>query len=183
MKQTAILFSDRSRISLDDIFMRAARSNLVMDAGDPISVTPTRAAHGGSEDASLYLITIAGFQFRLLVAIELPDTPAVVQYYSKPSSGLGLHEVFPEVCNMCGGAVNRELARQFQHLGMSVPNLVERKCIEFLDVLRPVHTSSFEVLINDTVRLHALIGLCAYAPVDILPQTPKDEAAGVLELL
>lgn len=106
----------------------------------------------------------------------------MVQYYSKPSSGSGLHEVFPEVCNMCGGAVNRELARQFTHLGMSVPNLVERQCIRFLDVLRPVHTSAFEVVINGHVRLRAVLALCAYAPIDIVPQQPEEEAAGVLEM-
>ena len=178
-----MLISDRSRASLDDIFVRAARSNLVMDAGDPISVTPARSRHAEADQSGLYIITIASFQFRLLIAIDLPDTPAVVEYYSKASSNLGPHDVFPEVCNMCGGAVNRELARQFKHLGMSTPNLVERHCIEFLAVLRPVHTSSFDVVINDAVRLHAVIGLCVYTPVDILPQPPEEEAAGILELL
>ena len=177
------MISERSKLSLDAMFHRAAEANLAMDPSHSVVVTPRRGAAAADKPASVYMITIASFHFKLLIFLELSETPFVREYYSKPDAGLGLHDVFPELCNMCAGAMNRELARQYHHLGMSTPNRVEQKCIDHLEALRPVHVSSHRIVIRGSIEIDALLGLCAYAPLDIVLQQPAEESAGVLELL
>lgn len=158
------MISDSAKRGVSDIFAAAARHSLVLDAGDNIRVEPLAGA--GPAGGQLLVFTIAGFAFKLLVIFQVEADPATAQYFSRPDAGLGFAEVFPELGNLCCGAINRSLGQHFPHLGMSTPYALDGRCLPFLDVLKAGHQARHRIVIGDAVVLHATLCLCAYAPVD-----------------
>lgn len=161
------MISDSAKRSVSDIFVGAARSSLVLDAGDRIRVEPLAGAElAATPGGQLLVFTIANFAFKLLVIFQVEADPATAQYFSRPDAGLGFDDVFPELGNLCCGAINRSLGQHFAHLGMSTPYALDSQCLPFLDVLQPGHLARHRIVIEDAVVLHATLCLCAYAPVD-----------------
>lgn len=176
------MISDQAKQGLNRIFTRAASTCLTLDAGDRIEIQllPGKIAEPPGQ---LLILTIANFSFKLLTIFHIEDNPATQTYFHKPEAGLGFAEVFPEVGNLCCGAMNRELGGYFRHLGMSTPYPLDRQCLAFIDVLKPAHLAQHRIAINEAVVLHATLCLCAYAPVDFryVANEPTTET-GALEL-
>ncbi len=176
------MISSQSKANLETIFACVGGPQLAMTPTDEVVVSAAQPRVDQTSDIA-FMITVASFKFKLLILFRIPASLGVEDYYSKPSSELGFRDVFPEICNLCGGAVNRELSRQFEHLGLSTPNEVEPECFEHLGVLRPSTLSRHTVTINQTISFDVLLAMVAYAPVEIVFPAPENHAAGELELL
>lgn len=179
----AATISDSAKQGFDRIFSRAASTCLALADGDTVAVDPLPRGNFVEPPGQLLVLTIAGFSFKLLTIFHVEDNRATQDYFSKPEAGLGFADVFPEVGNLCCGAMNRELGNYFPHLGMSTPYPLDRQCLPFIDVLKPAHLAQHRIVINDAVVLHATLCLCAYAPVDFRYVASEPEtASGALEL-
>lgn len=159
------MISESTKRSLNEIFIRAVSSHLRLDESDQVCVQPTPAGQSPSGEQQLLLLTIAGFSFKLLVMFHL-DARALQAYFSQPDSGRVFDEVFPELGNLCCGAINRDLARYFPHLGMSTPFRLDGRCFDYLASVRPAHVAHHRIAINGDIHLDATLCLCAYAPID-----------------
>ena len=179
------MISDSAKRGLSEIFTQAACSSFPMGAGDPIRV---EALQGGLSHSlpgkQLLVLTIANFSFRVLTIFHVEaDDPAIRAYFSKPEADLAFADVFPEVGNLCCGAMNRELGKYFVHLGMSTPYQLDQQCLSFIDVLKPGHVAQHRIVIGDDIALHATLCLRAYAPIDFRYEVPKEAIdTGCLEL-
>jgi hypothetical protein len=176
------MISSQSKSNLEAIFASVGASKLAMAPTDEVVVSAIQPRVDQYSDVA-YMITVASFKFKLLIIFRVPISQGAENYYRKASCELGFHDVFPEICNLCGGAVNRELARQFEHLGLSTPNEVEAECFEHLAVLRPSTLSRHTVTINQIVSFDVFLAMVAYAPVEIVFPAPENHVAGELELL
>lgn len=196
------MVSDSAKRSLEQIFVRSVSAHLGMADGDQVQVEALTGHRGETiEEKQFYILTIANFFFKVLVIFHTQPDEKTSVYFSRPESGqisgqsvgqtaggLGFSEVFPELCNLCCGAMNRELGRYFHHLGMSTPDCLNRECLVFLDLLRPAYRQSFRIVINEDVRLHATLCVCAYQALDFRWDAPCPSAdhsapeTGVLEL-
>jgi hypothetical protein len=182
------MVSDSAKKGLDLLLTKAVKNHIGMQESDVIQVNliPMQKRTALPE-SKFYILTVANFFFKVLVIFHINDDEKSRAYFSKPDSGLGCDEVFPEVCNLCCGAFNRELGLYFPHLGMSTPYLLEKECLDFVDLLRPVHMSQFKTDINGNFQLHTSLYVCAYRPLDFrfdpdrLIAVPAEET-GVLEL-
>ena len=183
-----MMVSDSAKKGLELLFSKAVKSHLAMQASDPIEIEliPEHKRSVPPEN-QLHILTIANFFFKVLVIFHVDDAGKTSAYFSRPDSGLGFSDVFPEVCNLCCGAFNRDLGFYFPHLGMSTPYVLEHDCLDFIDLLRPAHLSQFRVQINDDITLHATLCICAYRPLDFRVDSARlvvvpVEDTGVLEL-
>ena len=177
--------SDTAKRGLDYLFTKAATTHLVLQPTDHIDIEPLRQNLPITPDEpELYIITIANFFFKVLIIFHVNPDAKTSAYFSRPDSELGFADVFPEVGNMCCGAMNRELGKTFPHLGMSTPYQLERDCMDFLDLLRPAHIAQYKIVINHDITLHATVCVCAYQTLDFRVDTRPvlAEETGVLEL-
>ena len=179
----AATISDSAKQGIDRIFSRAVAC-LARGDGDMVAIDLLPRANFVEPPGQLLVLTIAGFSFKLLTIFHVEDNSRATQdYFSKPEAGLGFADVFPELGNLCCGAMNRELGNYFPHLGMSTPYPLDRQCLSFVGVLKPDHLAQYRVVINDAVVLHATLCLCAYVPVDFHYVASEPEtASGALEL-
>lgn len=183
----AAMISDHAKQGINQIFTRACAS-LTRDAGDsvavnPLTVNPNSGGNFVEPPGQLLVLTIANFSFKLLIIFHLEASRENQQYFSRPEAGLGCADVFPEIANLCCGAMNRELGGYFTHLGMSTPYSLDRQCLPFIEVLKPAYLAQHRIVINGEVILHATLCLCAYAPVDFrYVASAPETASGTIEL-
>jgi hypothetical protein len=176
--------SEQTKQSIAQAFDRAARSGLVREPGDLFEIA---AADGrkstGQPGEKLLVITISSFVFRLLTVFRIAETPAARTYFVRGAADRPITEAFAELANLCCGALSREMSGHFPHLAMSIPYILSSRCTAFLGELHPQYLSSYEITINQSVKLQATLCMCCYAPVDIPASSLAVEASsGELQL-
>jgi hypothetical protein len=181
------VITDQAKSAIDRIFNDAVRVHLPLDASDRLVMTQggKQGADAG-EGQELMVITSSSFAFRMLTMFRVAGSGECVSYYTRGRTDVPLAEAFSEVANLCCGAMNRELAQHFPHLGMSTPYVLHSQCLDFLADLRPQHLARVDVAINDAVRVQATLCVCGSAPIDFVANAPMSADAtssGELELL
>lgn len=180
------MITQRSKHNMEFAFHKAIRGNLVRNTGDVCEIAPTSFGMVREPPAAkLLLITLSSFVFRLLIIFRIVENPLTVAYYVRGGTGQTLDDVFAELANMCGGALNRDLAANFPHLAMSSPCNVSGKCIAFLSEMKPQYVSAYRITINDSVQLQATLCLCCSAPIEVDARAAETDVApdmGELEL-
>jgi hypothetical protein len=180
------VISAQSKQNIELAFLNAIRANLVREAGDVCDIAPAAIGKVGEHAAEkLLIVTLSSFVFRLLMIFRIAEAHAAAAYYIRVGSAQTLEEGFAEVANMCGGALNRELSANFPHLAMSTPSTVSAPCIAFLSELKPQYVASYQITINDAVKLQATLCLCCSAPIEIAAGAAVSEdehTVGELEL-
>ena len=178
------MISEQAKQGLDYIFAKAARATLAVEDSDTIEIEPLRVAQTiEAPESQILVLTIASYVFRLLILFHINKDQATEHYFTKTNPGQALDEVIGEIGNMCCGAINRDLGNHFPHTGMSTPYLLKSQCLPHLKELKPNYVSLHRIGINDSVRMHATLCLCAYAPIDFkADMSHAEEVTGELEL-
>lgn len=178
------MISHQAKRSLDEVFCKSAQLRLTAEESDACVVTPIDEATAAAIPEKLILVlTIASPVFRLLTLFHFDECAAMREYYLGEKVDRPFREVFGEIGNLCCGAMNHELGRVFPHLGMSTPYVLDGRSLAFLNTLNPAHRSHFSIAINDAVRMHATLCMCAYAPVDFsVDMESTEDTTGELEL-
>jgi hypothetical protein len=176
--------SEQTKQSIAQAFDRAARAGLVREPGDLFEI----AVADGRKSAELpgeklLVITISSFVFRLLTIFRIAEIPAVRTYYVRGAADQTVAEAFAEFANLCCGALSRELSGHVPHLAMSIPYTLNGRCMALLGELKPQYLTSYEITINESVKLQATLCMCCYAPVDIaVGSLAVEENSGELQL-
>ncbi len=141
-------------------------------------------------EKKVVLLTVSSYLFRVMTLLYFTLDRNTKQHFAN------LNKVEPEtmsesdhldVIGECGnifcGALNRELARHFPHLGMSTPNVLDRDCVDYLDQLDAGYIKHFKVRINDALTMHASLCVCDFADIDFtVDMTQTEESNGELEM-
>ncbi len=178
------MISEPARQSVDLLFTRAARANLIVSPADAIEVTALPASRKFEPpESQIVVLTIASYLFRLLTIFHVDASKVNEGYFVRDESERSFFETFGEIGNLCCGAMNRELGKFFPHMGMSTPYVLDRKCLPFIASLAPGYLSHYRIEINNTVSLHATLCLCAYGDIDFrVDPAVAEEETGALEL-
>ena len=178
------MISDQARKGIDHIFIRAAKGRLALDPADCCEVVPLNGVKAGAmPEQNIVILTISSLLFRLLLVFHIDENRATRDYFVKDATDRTFADAFSEICNLCCGAVNRDLLPYFPDLGMSTPYTLSARCVSYLGDLNPGHVSRFAITINGTVGLHASVCLCAHAPIHfVVDTTSVAEETGELEL-
>lgn len=178
------MISQQAKQGVEYIFLKAAKANLVLDANDTCQIVPVGDAEVKEfPEKTIIVLTISSFLFRMLIIIHINEDVATTDYFKGGASDKPLVDVVSEMGNMCCGAMNRELHRYFNHLGLSTPYVLSKASMAFLKELKPGHIAAYAITINDSVQMHVTLCLCENAPIDFTVDTSSaEEETGALEL-
>jgi len=178
------MISEQARRGVSLIFTKAATNNLTVAPSDQIQIERLDG-HGlvMPSEKHIVVLSIASYVFRLLTIFHVDIDAATEAYFTRSGAAGAFGDCFGEIGNRCCGAMNRELGRYFQHLGMSTPAMLDAQCLPFLAELKPTYLDHHRIRINDTLTLHATLCLRAYAPIDFnVDHQAAPETTGELEL-
>lgn len=178
------MISIRAKDSIDRIFRKAAQTRLPLDSADRCEIAPlAQPLDGPAKDARVVVLTISSILFRLLLIVHVDESESARDYFLKEDVERSVEDALLELCNLCCGAMNQELLRDFPDLGMSTPYVLSARCLSHLQELNPALVLSYSITINGSVDLAATVCVCAYAPIDFVADTSAaEETSGELEL-
>jgi hypothetical protein len=176
--------TEHSRANIERALHRAARSFLLRDPGDTCLIVENREPPRTAAGEKLILVTISSFKFRLMIIFHIGAEPSLLSYFGGHGNQRSIEETFYEIANMCCGALNRDMIRDFKHLAMSVPYTLAGPCMEYIADVRPEYIASSTVTINGDVRVRLTLCMCCSAPVSFSATGAESETtdSGTLEL-
>ncbi|HTH43818.1 MAG TPA: hypothetical protein VL528_01940 [Oxalicibacterium sp.] len=132
-------------------------------------------------ESKMAVLTVSSYLFRLMVMFHFTPDAATLGYFSRLNNAAA--DVAEQECldaiaergNLCCGILNRELSAYFPHIGMSTPNVIDRHCAAYLQMLNCGHIQHFAIDIDDAPRLHVSLCVSEYAEIDF---TVDAEAGG-----
>jgi hypothetical protein len=186
----AVLVSDRARQGLD-YFVAAAVQNSLMAAGERCQLEAADDAL--PQESDIAMLTVSSYMFRVLMFIHFDRAPATRAYIAslagvpaEEMTGERYLDAMMERGNLCCGALNRDLALFYPHIGMSTPCMLRRHSVEHLQAVHPDYKRCFRAELAPGVVMHFSIALCAFHDLDFAfePRAAEEaeETAGELEM-
>lgn len=178
------MISSQTQQSINYIFAKAAEATLTLASGDQchVEVLPGKP-EGELLENHVVVFTISSFLFRVVIIFHIDSAQTTRNYFLQGEDDKSYTEIFSELGNLLVGKMNRELLRYFPHLGMSTPYILNGGCVPFLSKLKPGYHSHHAITINSSIRLHATVYMCGYAPIDFTADTAvAEDSTGELEL-
>ena len=183
------MITERAKASFDRLLVSALESGMPM-GGASVAVTPFESAALIGEK-KIAVLTVSSYLFRLMAILYFKPDAATRAYFNR-SAGEGapaltddeFHDRVAECANVCCGALNRELASHFPHVGMSTPNIIDRDCMKYVDLLGCSLVRHYRVVLGGELALHASLCVADYGHVDFhaLPAIEPTFETGALEL-
>jgi len=184
------VISERAAESFRRIFEKAAITRLVVHDGDRCDVISHGSAPHAHGAQRAVILTISSMVFRLMLVLHVEDNEGSRAYYLRDGSMVSFDDTFLEVANLCAGAINQELLRDFPDLGMSTPYVLGPQCELHLDSMRPDYVCRFTVKVGGDVEgmvapvpIAATLCVCTDAVLDFVTEIEMaEESGGELEL-
>ena len=180
--------SERARTAFDRFVTAATCTAFALPHAD-CAVTVLEQA--GQYQQDVVMLTVSSYRFRVLLFVHF-ERDAATRRYLAALGGQDAQSLNDERCvdammergNLCCGALNRELARFYPHLGMSTPCMLDGSSLEHLAALRPSVTRHYRAEPAAGVCLRLTLAVCAFADIDfsIADDTTVVAAGGELEM-
>ncbi len=174
------MISARAKAGFDQMVTQGIRAGLLSPGASPQAITSMDSLKDLRETHAV-ILSISSYLFRLMVLIYFTPDEATRAHFAR------IHRMAPEEMteqafadaiaecgNMCCGTVNRELGRVFPHVGMSTPNIVDRRCAEHLHLTGYGHLQHFQVSVDDDTRFHVTLCVCDDEDLDF--ETAPEQA-------
>jgi hypothetical protein len=183
------MISASARNSFDNVLKAAAKVALVGDASQVLELVPLPEFKPHASKQSV-MLTISGYLFRLRVFFHYIDDPMTRAHLGRMSrrpleemTDQMFADALKECANMCCGAVSRDLAQAFPHLGMSTPNILSSYCMAYLQMLHASHVQHFAVGIDQSSLFELSLCVSEYADLDFhLELAVEAQGSGELEM-
>ncbi len=189
---TAGIVSERARAGLDHFVAQAVKGALAQP-GTQFVIEPTDDAVARDHECEVVMLTVSSYLFRVLLFIHFDRNAALRSHLAAldghPSDTLDeerFTDAVMERGNLCCGALNRDLAHFFPHIGMSTPCILHRSSVEHVAAVNPAFTRRYRADVSPGVAMHFTLALCAFADLDF-PFEPRaaeevEDTAGELEM-
>ncbi|MBI5259322.1 MAG: hypothetical protein HY855_22665 [Burkholderiales bacterium] len=180
--------SQRAMAGFDHFVAQAAKSSLCLP-GTECSVLP--AADEAPREREVVMLTVSSYVFRALLfvhferdAVTRAHFAALAQTPVESMSDERYIDAVMECGNLCCGALNRDLAAFYPHIGMSTPCILDRNCLAHVDGMHPAFHRRYRAELGSGVALHLTLAVCAFADIDFPfePRAVEEESAGELEM-
>ena len=134
------MITDRAKASFDRLLVSSLRSGMPV-GGASVSVEPV-AVLEKNKDKKIVILTVSSYLFRALAIIYFKPDAATRAYFNRNAeegapelSDEEFYDRVSECGNVCVGALNRDLGPFFPHVGMSTPNIIDKDCMQYVDLL------------------------------------------------
>jgi len=183
------MISTRALSSFDDMMIQGIKSGLV-GRSDAVDQLTTLEALSEIEENKMVILTISSYKFRLIVLIYFKQCEETIAHFARmngrEAKDMTQQEFIDAICesgNMCCGTLNRELGRIYPHLGMSTPNIIDKKCSDYLSLLGVNHTHHFKLELNQNFTFYVSLAICEFDDIDFDPPVlSESESTGELEM-
>lgn len=185
------MISKSARQGFETLLVKSLQKSLAVMDGDQVHVTEVSATQGFPE-THVVVLTSASYVFRVMVLIYFNTDHATQAHFARRSgtdteaqSPQAFMDTVCEAANMCCGGFNRELVPFYPHIGLSTPNVLERRCADHIAVLNAGLLTHFAIDVNGSPLFHASLCICDYDTLDFqyTPSAQEDAVSdGELEL-
>ncbi len=183
------MITNNARDSFDYLLLQGIKNCLANQDSDNCQIN-IKNDLTDSHEPHLADLTISSYLFRLMVFIHFGADNPTIEHFAKlcNTSALNMNQqVFMDaICertNMCCGSLSRDLSHSFPHIGMSTPNIVDRRCASHLHLLNFVHIRHFKVEVNTTAHFHVTLCVNSYDDLDFtVDKSASDASTGELEM-
>jgi len=183
-----MLITTKAKRAIDDMFARGIQASIASVPETTAAVTP-KPEVSTDVASQIVALTVCSYQFRLMVMIYFsPDLPtreyiaALNRVTASDMDDQAFLDAIGEFGNICVGSVNRDMARVFSNVGMSTPNILDRRSALFLQSLGSDHIQHFEIKLGEGQCLHASLCLNAFDDLDFAIDLAEEETSGELEM-
>ena len=182
------MISNRAQKNFDQMLTLGIKVSMGGTASSVCAIEPVTTLQDIKETHAV-MMTVASFLFRLSVLIYFSSDEATRQHFvgvhgddSTTADDQVFFDAIRECCNVCSGALNRELATVFPHVAMSTPNIIERECGLHLETLKGGYLQHFRATTESGSQFYVTLCVRDYAAVDFEWTMPEEtESSGELE--
>ena len=135
------------------------------------------------------VLTVSSFAFRLTFMLHFSDDAATRTHFAgvartavQDFSTQAFMDAICECGNVCCGNLNRDLVPLFPHIGMSTPNILDRRCADYLGKLSPGYMQHFVLLDGEGPQFAVTVCVNAFSALDFKAELAEQESTGELEM-
>ena len=183
------MITDRAKASFDRLLISSLRSGMPV-GGASVSVEPLKEL-GKIKEKKIVILTVSSYLFRAIAIIYFKPDAATRAYFNRnaeegapPLSDDEFYDRISECGNVCCGALNRDLGPFFPHVGMSTPNIIDKDCMQYVDLLGCGLTKHYQIVLNGELTMYASLCVADYGLVDfhVDPAVEVEVDTGELEM-
>jgi hypothetical protein len=182
------MISPNAQKAFQQMLGRAVQASPLVAPGGSCVVLPEPDLSRLSAE-QMVVLTVSSYAFRLTLLIHFsPDAKTYAHFAAANRLALeqmgeqAFIDAISECGNMCCGNLNRDLARIFPHVGMSTPNIIDRRCMVYLDKLGQGLQQHFVLQQADGPGFGISLCVNAFGPLDFAADFAATEETGELEL-
>jgi hypothetical protein len=165
------MITGRAKAGFDRLLVSSLEGGMPVGGANVTVTTTASLAH--VRHKKIVILTVSSYLFRLIAILYFSPDAATRAYFNR-SAGEGApaltDEEFldrvAECGNVCCGALNRELGAFFPHVGMSTPNIVDKDCMRYVDLLGCALVKHYEIALEGGPTMFATLCVADYGLVD-----------------
>ena len=183
------MITERAKASFDRLLVSSLRSGMAV-GGAGVRVGAV-ASLDQIREKKIVVLTVASYLFRAMVILYFKPDAATRAWFDRAAeegapalSDEAFLDRVAECGNVCCGAFNRELGVFFPHVGMSTPDVLDKDCMRYADLLACSLTRHYEIALEGGPTMFATLCVADYGPVDFHVDATAEAAidTGELEL-
>jgi hypothetical protein len=182
------MISSQAQQSISQMVVRAIQASPLVQ-GDALRTVELVPDLGQVSSTQAAVLTVSSYVFRLTFLLHFADDAPTRQHFAAVArtsaedfSQQAFMDAIRECGNICCGNLNRDLVRVFPHLGMSTPNLLDRRCADYLGKLGAGHVQHFALLDGGGPQFVVTVCVNAFAELDFTADLAEEETTGELEM-
>ena len=165
------MISDRAKASFDRLLVSSLKSGMPV-AGARVDVEPVQAL-GKIKEKKIVILTVSSYLFRAIAILYFKPDTATRAYFNRtaeegapPLTDEEFLDRVAECGNVCCGALNRDLGPFFPHVGMSTPNIIDKDCMQYVDLLGCGLVKHYKIVLEGELTMYATLCVADYGLVD-----------------
>lgn len=183
------MITERGKASFDILLVSSLKTSMPI-GGASVGVEPI-ATLDKIKEKKIVILTVSSYLFRAMVILYFKPDAATRAYFNRNAAEdapeLTDDEFYDRVAecgNVCCGALNRGLGEHFPHLGMSTPNIIDRACMHYTELLTCGLEKHYMITLDDSLTMYASLCVADYGKVDfhVDPIIEEDLSVGELEM-
>jgi len=183
------MITERAKASFDRLLASSLKSGMPV-GGASVHVESVKELDRIKE-RKIVILTVSSYLFRAMAILYFKPDAATRAYFNRNAEegapALSDEEFYDRVSecgNVVVGALNRDLGAFFPHVGMSTPNIIDRDCMQYVDLLGCNLTKHYKVVLAGELTLYATLCVADYGLVDfhVDPAVEVEVDTGELEM-
>ena len=183
------MITERGKTSFDHLLVSSLKIGMPV-GGASVTVEPI-ATLTKIKEKKIVILTVSTYLFRAMVILYFKPDAATRAYFNRNAEEgapeLTDEEFYDRVAecgNICCGALNRGLGDHFPHVGMSTPNIIDRDCMHYTELLECGLERHYMITLDGSLTMYASLCVADYGKVDfhVDPISEEDQSVGELEM-